>query len=94
MKEGKSEYIIADTLQKLIEYYRTHFVYEEQLMRSNDYPDYLKHKLLHHDFSKKVLEFQRKIIKGQSILVFELIDFLMEWLTKHILVVENNIASF
>ena len=72
------------TLQELLEYTRSHFAREEQLMLEHDYPDYEGHKAQHDQMAYDV-ECLVKVYetKGSKILP-DLADYLTRWLKQHI----------
>ena len=94
MSQGRGKEVIAGTLGGLIEYTRTHFATEERLMSSSGYPGYLKHKGEHEAFTQKVTEFQGQYLSGQVALTVQVMTFLKEWLTNHILGTDKKYVSF
>ena len=72
------------TLNELAEYTRIHFAVEESLMRVLDYPDYEEHKRHHEQLIDQINELQTKVASGKHA-SFELLHFLKNWLTRHIL---------
>ncbi len=94
MREGKGSRITGDTVKNLIDYTKTHFAYEEQLMKSNGYPGFLAHKAEHEKMVARVLEFDRKIGESTTILPTELARFLKDWLTVHILNTDKRYGPF
>ena len=71
-------------IARLAEYTRTHFLFEESLMRVTNYPDAALHKAQHDDLIDKVVDLQDKLIKGNIPITFELLHFLKNWLANHI----------
>ncbi|CAM3841948.1 bacteriohemerythrin [Parendozoicomonas haliclonae] len=71
-------------LDELVDYTRIHFSVEESLMRILDYPDYESHKHHHELLIEQINELRRKVQNGKHI-GFELLHFLKNWLTKHIM---------
>ena len=72
------------TLNDLIEYTRIHFAVEESLMRVLDYPDYEEHKRHHEQLISQIHGLSEKVASGKHV-GFELLHFLKNWLTRHIL---------
>lgn len=85
MMEGKAKNILEDIVEELIEYTATHFKNEEGFLKSHNYPDFDNHKLVHDKFVEKVLDIQEKIEEGTQNISIEIIDFLKDWLIKHIM---------
>ncbi len=87
--------IVNNAIAELADYTRYHFSREEELMRSNDYPDYLTHKSKHDDFVLKITEFQDSYREGHIlVLAIEIIRFLRDWLINHILTIDKQYTSF
>ncbi|MDR1351006.1 MAG: bacteriohemerythrin [Zoogloeaceae bacterium] len=72
-------------LDELVDYTRIHFTLEQTLMRIGHFPEYEAHCEMHRALVAEVELLQRKIASGQVAISFELLHFLRNWLTKHIL---------
>jgi hemerythrin len=94
MASGKGNTVLGKTLAKLIDYTKTHFAAEEKLMQQHSYPGYLSHKMEHDTLTKKALEIKSKFDSGSMIISVELMNFLKDWLTKHILGVDKKYGPF
>ena len=77
--------VVSDILEKLADYTRIHFAVEESLMRILQYPDYEPHKEQHEKLIAHLRELRGKVESGQTAIGFELMHFLRNWLTQHIL---------
>ena len=86
MKAGQGSSALGIIFQQLINYTATHFKDEEQVMQANGYPDLPKHKVIHADLVKQVLELQKKFqTEGAGgILTMKVLSFLKDWLVTHI----------
>jgi hemerythrin len=82
-REGSK--VCGGILNELVDYTRIHFSLEQTLMRIGGYPDYEEHCGLHKALVDEVEALQHKIASGQAAISFELLQFLRNWLTKHIL---------
>jgi hemerythrin len=71
-------------LNELGEYTRIHFAVEESLMRLLHYPAYEQHKAEHEALISDLSQFLERFKAGEG-LTFELMNFLRQWLTKHIM---------
>src|SRR5512132_1295226 len=85
MLAGKAKEVLAPILENLISYTRSHFATEEELMRRHRYPAYAAHKSEHDALTQKVLALQSEFEFGRAALTLELMDFLKQWLARHIL---------
>jgi hemerythrin len=86
MKAGQGNVALGAILQQLINYTATHFKDEEQVMQANGYPDLAKHKTIHADLVKQVLDLQKKFQTGEAggVLTMKVLSFLKDWLVTHI----------
>lgn len=84
----------AEILKELVDYTRIHFALEQSLMHMGGYPDYDGHCLLHKNLVAEVETLQEKIDSGTAAISFELLHFLRNWLTKHILGEDMKYAAF
>jgi hemerythrin len=84
MEGALAKVYFLKTIQGAVNYIKTHFATEEEILKKVEYPVDDIHKKMHEDFIKKVVE---------QILVFEkednpdpigFIKFLMEWIMEHI----------
>lgn len=83
MKTGKGSDVVGKTLDGLISYTATHFAAEERLMQQHGYPAIDKHKGEHTALVKQALEIQKNFKEGKA-LPQNLLQFLKDWLMKHI----------
>lgn len=82
---------VGGVIDALIEYTRTHFAVEEDLMRLHNYPDYEAHKAVHDALLARVIDYDRRYRNGEATVAEELLPFLMsDWLTNHIAVVDQK----
>ncbi len=94
MLSGKGREILDKIINSLVDYTKTHFSTEERLMKEYGYPGYLNHKAQHEEFIKKVAEFQRKFENGELTLSMEIMQFLKNWLSEHILGSDKKFGPF
>jgi hemerythrin len=94
MKVGKSKDVMSKILQGLIDYTDYHFSTEEKFMTKYSYPEYPQHKSEHERFVEKVLDFQKRFNAGSLTLSMEVLGFLKDWLSNHILVTDKKYGPF
>lgn len=79
---------IRKILVGIKEYTQQHFKDEEAYMKSKGYRDVEVHRKMHDAFALKVDEFEEHVnrlnIGTQDGLILELLDYLVDWLEKHI----------
>jgi hemerythrin len=94
MKQGKGGDTSGKVLSGLVEYVATHFATEEKLMKEHAYPEYLKHKLEHDALTKQALDLQKQFQEGKPVLTVELMKFLKDWLSNHILGTDKKYGPY
>jgi hemerythrin len=94
MSQGKGREVMGATLAGLIDYTRTHFAAEERLMTAHAYPGYGRHKAEHDALTKQVVDLQGQYQAGQPVLTIEVMNFLKDWLSKHILEVDKQLGAY
>ncbi len=94
MKSGKGKEALGNIFEKLISYTKEHFSYEEKLMESKNYPAFLSHKKIHFDLTNQVIDLKNKFKSGKTSLSIEVLNFLKNWLTNHILDEDKKYVPF
>lgn len=94
MKVGKGKDVIGKVLASLIDYTKYHFGTEEKLMQTHSYPSYIIHKKAHDDLTKQALDLQKKLEAGNLAITIEVMGFLKDWLSKHIMSTDKQYSSF
>ncbi|MGB9133103.1 MAG: bacteriohemerythrin [Methanosarcina sp.] len=84
MKVGKSKDVMGEILNNLISYTATHFKTEEKYFDLYSYPEKETHKTEHKEFVETVTKFKNDFDSGNATISIELMNFLRDWLTKHI----------
>jgi hemerythrin-like metal-binding protein len=84
MGAGKGNSVLASILDRLVQYTAEHFAHEESLMRQHGYPDFNTHKAAHDALVKKVVAFQTDFKAGRVAMAVQVLQFLKDWLSKHI----------
>lgn len=93
MKLGKSNTVLSEILTELINYTDYHFKAEEELMEEYQYFDLEQHKKEHKSFVQKVLFFYQRYIADEAALSIEILEFLTDWLSEHILIKDQKFAK-
>lgn len=84
MRVGKSREMLGKIVSGLISYVQVHFTTEEKYFDQFKYPETDHHKQEHKTFSTTVDDFAKKFKAGQLGISIELMNFLSDWLGKHI----------
>jgi hemerythrin-like metal-binding protein len=93
MSVGQGHLLIGDILKKLYEYTCTHFRDEEEFMKDASYDGLAEQLEQHRIFTEKLFEFMKEARDGKRILHIGVALFLKEWITNHILKVDNKLRN-
>lgn len=93
MVAGHGRDIIGPTLNELVKYTQLHFATEEGLMKLHGYEHTAEHKAEHNKLLHDVGEFKKRFDAGNSMLSVELLRFLRDWLSRHILGSDKKLAA-
>ena len=74
-----------DCIRQMLAYSVEHLEYEEQLLSELAYPDSVPHAVVHQFYIKKVQNFMKHSFDDNNDFKSEVLDFLKEWWTYHIL---------
>lgn len=84
---------VMAAFEALASYTAEHFAHEEKYQQSISYPEYPAHKAIHTSLLKQVGQYGDRI-KAGNLNPSELMNFLNDWLLKHILGVDMKYARF
>ena len=92
---GQDEKSMTDIVNELAEYTIYHFRQEEKLMLKSGYNGKLfsEHQAEHMNFIEKIQHVQSEALKDPSTISEDLLDFLVEWLSHHILNTDKHMAD-
>ncbi len=84
MQQHSSDTMIRQVIEGLEKYTKTHFSTEERFFENSAYPDTARHKQVHREFEKKIAQARHDVESKTSAVSMELLNFLKDWLLKHI----------
>ena len=84
MRVGKSKEMLGKIVNGLIGYVGVHFATEEKYFATFAFPEADQHIQEHRAFSAKVDDFATRFKSGQLGLSIDVMNFLSDWLGKHI----------
>ena len=95
MKKGEGRRIIDSIVNGLVDYSVTHFATEEKYFKLYNYHGAHAHTREHLDFIAQVSEFKRAAAaRGGQGLSIEVMQFLKDWLLKHIKGSDKDYSGF
>ena len=77
--------VVPDLLQRMAKYAGYHFKTEERIMLEYGYPEYASQVREHTEFKTQTARFCIDNIDGKTGVSGEMLDYLQNWLIKHIL---------
>jgi hemerythrin len=94
MSVGKGRIVLGEILAQLADYTQYHFSAEEKLFKQYAYPDAQNHILLHSYLTQKTLELKGKFEDGKTMISVEMLNFLKDWWSNHIMKVDKRYGLF
>ncbi|MGO9865642.1 MAG: bacteriohemerythrin [Terriglobales bacterium] len=94
MRSGRGKDVAGGVLRRLIDYTVNHFAAEEKLMKEHGYPSLAAHCGEHRDLEATVVAFKKDFDEGSKAITPELMKFLQNWLTTHILTIDQKYSDF
>ena len=91
---GNPNRVLDEILPGLLEYTKTHFFVEEELMLAYDYPDFEGHKKAHDAFRNKIEALAKQLSGTEGNIPNSIMLFLKEWLTTHIMETDKKLSAF
>ncbi|MCX8167243.1 MAG: bacteriohemerythrin [Candidatus Micrarchaeota archaeon] len=93
MKNGKAKEVLGKILKELLDYTKYHFSTEEKYMAQVNYVASETHKLEHQQLIKKALALENDFKNGKATITIDVINFLKEWVSKHIMGTDKKYSS-
>lgn len=90
MMKGQAKDVTGPILRNLLEYTRNHFSHEEAMLAKAGYTGLETHKLQHRELTRKVEGYIDRFERGDITLSLHLMQFLRDWLTRHIQKVDRQ----
>ncbi|HUI28946.1 MAG TPA: bacteriohemerythrin [Candidatus Acidoferrales bacterium] len=94
MNKGENRDVLKNFLNELADYTVYHFKSEEKLLQEHMFPLYAIHKKEHDELTKQIFAIKTSFEQGNTSLTVEFMDFLKNWLNKHILQVDKKYCDF
>ena len=94
MLAGKAQELQRSILSEMVAYTQTHFLQEEIMLKARGYPMLAAHRVLHLDFARQVQAIETKLQAGGAVLTIDIMEFLKQWLGKHILTQDTQYGGW
>ncbi|HBE03794.1 MAG: hypothetical protein A2096_15920 [Spirochaetes bacterium GWF1_41_5] len=94
MKAGKGSAYMEKLLDELVVYAASHFQNEEEMMDKHQFPELEIHRNEHENFKSRLKELCKNYYNKKSKLEIETFQFLKNWLSRHILGLDQKYSEF
>lgn len=85
LKDGKAQEVMQQILDELVDYTKSHFSFEEGMMRKYRYPEYDTHIKAHQQLVKQITDIYENFRSKRGCIGLETFVFLKDWLVNHIM---------
>ena len=93
MNNDKGQEAISSIVEQMFDYMELHFSTEEGYMQKCEYLGLPAHQKQHEEFRSKARDLRERVNAGEFVLSFEIVQFLSDWLQKHIMVTDMKYTS-
>jgi len=93
MHTGRGQDVLRDVVNRMIAYATSHFAREERCMLDCSYAGFREHKEEHDEFCDKTVDLFERLSTGRLVLSLEVIMFLRDWLTHHIMETDKKYSA-
>jgi hemerythrin len=90
---GRNGYALPKILERLRNYTKVHFAYEEAMFKVYRYDEADDHSHAHHAFVSMIEDCEARQAKGEPEVAADLLQYIKTWLANHILVEDKAYAS-
>jgi hemerythrin-like metal-binding protein len=94
VRRNEADAMLALLLDGLLRYTEAHFAEEEALMAKHNFPGLIAHRADHEALTSRVQEFRREFAAGNREIATDLLQFMREWLTEHILKTDQGYSAY
>lgn len=93
MAAGQGKQVVGKILDDLVRYTEVHFAAEEEMLRQKKYSKLPTHHGVHTKLTAEVIELRDKYRANKVTLTLEVMQFLKNWLSNHIMVHDQQYAA-
>lgn len=94
MLGGSQPRDLMRVMEELIQYTKYHFATEERLMAEANYAGLALHRQKHQALTARVEEYASEVLRGRATVSLSILQFLKDWLNRHILGTDKEFAGF
>jgi len=83
--------VVEEILDNLHKYMKEHFKTEEEYMLKHQYAGYEEQRKAHNQFIDRLLEAQKEYYKNGRVTSMNIINFVWDWFSQHILILDKKL---
>lgn len=92
MRNDRGREVVKDIVDDMVSYMQKHFADEEKYLHDAKYLGLLQHLKEHEEFVRYTKDFEQRCQAGDYVLSLEVLNFLADWLKRHILESDRKYA--
>ncbi|MDF1547342.1 MAG: hemerythrin family protein [Bacteroidales bacterium] len=85
---------VLDLLHRISFYSEDFFIHAELFLKKYNLASYEKHTIAHKEFVNQLIQFQERLEKGESMLAFDLYDYVTNWFSTYLTTTEKEVANY
>jgi hemerythrin len=93
-KDEELKDVFKETIGRMVEYVRSHFGAEQELLQRIEYPDYQEHKKQHDMLIHDILEAVNAYSKGEKFVPNQFVRTMRDWILSHIAFTDRLYVSY
>jgi len=83
-----------NVIRQVVDYIKTHFATEEEIMKRTQYKDYVGHKLAHDFFILSMINIVQKFDEGKKVPLMTFTHFIKDWILTHIAIMDKQCFKY
>lgn len=93
-ERGAGRREVGQLIRAFCDYSAEHFIAEQSLMDSQDYPEYFQQVEAHEECTAQALEHYRQYINGGNVTAQDFLAFVTAWFEEHTLGVDQTLREY
>lgn len=85
---------VLDLLHRISFYSEDFFIHAELYLKKFNITSYEEHTKKHKEFVNQLMQFQGRLEKGESMLAFDLYDYITNWFSTYLTTTEKEVAKY
>lgn len=94
IKDGTAQQQLSPLLEELTRFTQMHFMAEEEVLQTHDYPDLTEHRQSHLQILGQLKRLCESRLNGSNPLPISVLQFLLNWLTDHTMAFDRKYGPY